>query len=127
MKSFWVYIKSRMKPVMSNWLFKHDLNAETISQYLDMFESNYVSKYWEFMIKNEVMLGLYKIKISKPVMSNWLFKHDLNAETISRFGYVWVKLRPKYLEFMIKNEVMLGLYKIKKANRLCLIDYLNTI
>ena len=29
-------------------------------------------------------------------MSNWLFKHDLNAETISQFGYVWVKLRPKY-------------------------------
>ena len=26
-------------------------------------------------------------------MSNWLFKHDLNAETISQFGYVWVKLR----------------------------------
>ena len=28
-------------------------------------------------------------------MSNWLFKHDLNAETISQFGYVWDKLRPK--------------------------------
>ena len=55
-------------------------------------------------------------------MSNWLFKHDLNAETISQFGYVWVKLRSKYWEFMIY-----GLYKIKKANRLCLIDYLNTI
>ena len=27
-------------------------------------------------------------------MSNWLFKHDLNAETISQFGYVWVKFRP---------------------------------
>ena len=25
-------------------------------------------------------------------MSNWLFKPDLNAETISQFGYVWVKL-----------------------------------
>ena len=34
-------------------------------------------------------------------MSNWLFKHDLNAETISQFGYVWVKLRSKYWEFMI--------------------------
>ena len=43
-------------------------------------------------------------------MSNWLFKHDLNAETISQFGYVWVEFRSK--KFMIKNEVMLGLYKI---------------
>ena len=60
-------------------------------------------------------------------MSNWLFKHDLNTETISQFWYVWVKLRPKYWEFIMQNEVMLGLYKIKKANRLCLIDYLNTI
>ena len=60
-------------------------------------------------------------------MSNWLFQHDLNAETISQFGYVWVKLRSKYLEFIMQNEVMLGLYKIKKWNRLCLIDYLNTI
>ena len=60
-------------------------------------------------------------------MSNWLFKHDLNAETISQFGYVWVEFRPKYLKFMIKNEVMYGLYKIKKWNRLCLIDYLNAI
>ena len=60
-------------------------------------------------------------------MSNWLFKPDLNAETISQFGYVWVKFRPKYWEFMIKNEVILGLYKINKANRLCLIDYLNPI
>ena len=41
-------------------------------------------------------------------MSNWLFKHDLNAETISQFGYIWVKLRPKYWEFMIKNEVIVG-------------------
>ena len=60
-------------------------------------------------------------------MSNLSFKGDLNAETISQFGYVWVKFRPKYWQVMIKNEVMLGLYKIKKANRLCLIDYLNTI
>ena len=60
-------------------------------------------------------------------MSNWLFKRDLNAETISQFGYVWVKLRSKYWEFIMQNEVMLGLYKIKKANRLYLIDYLNTI
>ena len=59
-------------------------------------------------------------------MSNWLFKHDLNAETISQFGYVWVKFRPKYWQVMIKNEVMLGLYKIKKANRLCLFYHLNT-
>ena len=60
-------------------------------------------------------------------MSNWLFKRDLNTETISQFGYVWVEFRPKYWKSMIKNEVMLGLYKIKKANRLYLIDYLNTI
>ena len=60
-------------------------------------------------------------------MSNWLFKRDLNAETISQFGYVWVKLRSKYWEFIMQNEVMLGLYKIKKSNRLCLIDYLNAI
>ena len=60
-------------------------------------------------------------------MSNWLFKRDLNAETISQFGYVWVKLRSKYWEFIMQNEVMYGLYKIKKANRLCLIDYLNAI
>ena len=26
-------------------------------------------------------------------MSNWLFKRDLNAETISQFGYVWVEFR----------------------------------
>ena len=26
-------------------------------------------------------------------MSNWLFKHDLNAETISQFGYVWVEFQ----------------------------------
>ena len=37
-------------------------------------------------------------------MSNWLFKHDLNAETISQFGYVWVKFRPKYWVFMIKMK-----------------------
>ena len=37
-------------------------------------------------------------------MSNWLFKHDLNAETISQFGYVWVKLRSKYLEFLCKMK-----------------------
>ena len=60
-------------------------------------------------------------------MSNWLFKRDLNAETISQFGYVWVEFRPKYWQVMIKNEVMYGLYKIKKWNRLCLIDYLNAI
>ena len=60
-------------------------------------------------------------------MSNLSFKHDLNAETISQFGYVWVKFRPKYWQVMIKNEVMLGLYKIKNANRLCLIYHLNTI
>ena len=41
-------------------------------------------------------------------MSNWLFKHDLNAETISQFGYVWVKLRSKYWEFIMQNEVMYG-------------------
>ena len=28
-------------------------------------------------------------------MSNWLFKRDLNAETISQFGYVWVEFRQK--------------------------------
>ena len=60
-------------------------------------------------------------------MSNWLFKHDLNAETISQFGYVWFKFRTKYWQVIMQSEVMLGLYKIKKANRLCLIDYLNTI
>ena len=60
-------------------------------------------------------------------MSNLSFKHDLNAETISQFGYLWSEFCPKYCQVMIKNEVMLGLYKIKKANRLCLIDYLNTI
>ena len=60
-------------------------------------------------------------------MSNWLFKRDLNAETISQFGYVWDKLRPKYWQVMIKNEVMLGLYKIKNANRLCLIYHLKAI
>ena len=60
-------------------------------------------------------------------MSNWLFKRDINAETISHFVYVWVKFGLKYWQFMIKNEVMLGLYKIKKANWLCLIDYLNAI
>ena len=90
---------------MSNWLFKHDLNAETISQF------GYVwvklrSKYLEFIMQNEVMYGLYKIKKCKPVMSNWLFKHDLNAETISQFGYVWVKLRSKYLEEFIKSRKM---------------------
>ena len=26
-------------------------------------------------------------------MSNWLFKHDLNAETISQFGYVSCKMK----------------------------------
>ena len=41
-------------------------------------------------------------------MSNWLFKHDLNAETISQFGYVWVKLRVKILGVYDKNEVILG-------------------
>ena len=49
-------------------------------------------------------------------MSNWLFKRDINAETISQFGYVWVKFGLKYWQFIIKNEVMYGLYKIKKAN-----------
>ena len=49
-------------------------------------------------------------------MSNWLFKRDINAQTISQFGYVWVKFGLKYWQVMIKNEVMLGLYKIKKAN-----------
>ena len=48
-------------------------------------------------------------------MSNWLFKRDLNAETISQFGYVWVEFRQKYWQVMIKNEVMYGLYKIKKS------------
>ena len=60
-------------------------------------------------------------------MSNWLFKRDINAETISHFGYVWVEFGPEYWQVMIKNEVMYGLYKIKKWNRLCLIDYLNAI
>ena len=60
-------------------------------------------------------------------MSNWLFKRDLNAETISQFGYVWFKFVLKYWQFIIKNEVMYGLYKIKKSNWLCLIDYLNAI
>ena len=60
-------------------------------------------------------------------MSNLSFKHDLNAETISQFGYVWVKFRPKYWQVIMKNEDMLGVYKIKKANRLCLIYHLNTI
>ena len=60
-------------------------------------------------------------------MFNWLFKRDLNAETVSQFGYVWVEFRQKYGKSMIKNEVMYGLYKIKKWNRLCLIDYLNAI
>ena len=55
-------------------------------------------------------------------MSNWLFKRDLNAETISQFGYVWVKLRPKYWQVMIKNEVMLGLYKWRRTNQLCIVD-----
>ena len=60
-------------------------------------------------------------------MSNWLFKRDIKAEKISQFGYVWVKFGLKYWQVKIKNEVMLGLYKIKKWNRLCLIDYLNAI
>ena len=60
-------------------------------------------------------------------MSNWLFKLDLNADTISQFGYFWVKFCPKYYLVIIHNEVMMGLYKIKKTNRLCLIDYLNPI
>ena len=37
-------------------------------------------------------------------MSNWLFKHDLNAETISQFGYVWVKLRSKYWELKSRRQ-----------------------
>ena len=37
-------------------------------------------------------------------MSNWLFKHDLNAETISQFGYVWVKLRSKYWSLLCKMK-----------------------
>ena len=60
-------------------------------------------------------------------MSNLSFKGDSSEETISQFVYVWVKFRPKYWQVMIKNEVMLGVYKIKKANRLCLIYHLNAI
>ena len=41
-------------------------------------------------------------------MSNWLFKRDLNAETISQFGYVWVEFRPKYWKFMIINFQYFG-------------------
>ena len=37
-------------------------------------------------------------------MSNLSFKGDLNAETISQFGYVWDKLRPKYWQVMIKMK-----------------------
>ena len=55
-------------------------------------------------------------------MSNWLFKRDINAETISQFGYVWVNIHQKYWQVIIKNEVMYGLYKIKKANLLFLIS-----
>ena len=88
---------------MSNWLFKRDLNAETISQFGYVWVE-FRPKYWQVMIKNEVMYGLYKIKKCKPVMSNWLFKRDLNAETISQFGYVWVEFRPKYWQVMIKMK-----------------------
>ena len=36
-------------------------------------------------------------------MSNWLFKRDLNAETISQFGYVWVEFRQKYWQVYDKK------------------------
>ena len=110
----------------SSWLSR-DVIAAIISQFGYVWVK-LCRKHWPFFIVPSKQF--WKIHLNeggKPVMSSSWLSRDVNAETISQFGYVWVKFRPKYWEFMIKNEVMLDLYKIKKTNRLCLIDYLNPI
>ena len=46
-------------------------------------------------------------------MSNWLFKHDLNAETISQFRYVWVKFRTKYWQVIMQIRPKYWMFMIK--------------
>ena len=127
-KQFWkIHLNEGGKPVMSSSWLSRDVIAAIISQFGYVWVK-LCRKHWPFFIVPSKQF--WKIHLNeggKPVMSSSWLSRDVNAETISQFGYVWVKFRPKYWEFMIKNEVILGLYKIKKTNRLCLIDYLNSI